>query len=404
MSVKEFHDRVVNLQPVDLFQFVEEIPELQLIQKCEQHPEHHAEGNVLIHSNMAGQIILHLMEAEQVHPQYKVLLYLGTLLHDIGKPSTSIFNTKKNKITAYGHDDAGVPIANEFLKKYFPELGYSQREIVLRLIEWHMKPRMWIKDLTATVTKLKMLSLGVNTKLLYLLSQADTLGRTAADMKASMFLLELFKQNCEDIGIWDKPYRVPLATSLDRASYSLARWNILMNEAAETQDTYDEATAVMVQPPKPNFQLILMVGAPGSGKSTIRNQLISQYPDVKVICMDDRRKELTGNANDQSRNNEVFRWQEKELRKAMEARQNTIVDATNPTKKLRRMLWTIARENGALCSVVYFDIPLSVLLERNAAREKRVPDDVVKRFYYALQSICPWEADLIRVIDEKVKL
>ena len=404
MNRQEFHDKIVNLQPVNLLGYIDIIPEFALLKNCQQSPEHHAEGDVLIHSQMAGQIILQLMEAEQVHPQYRVLLYLATILHDIGKPSTSVFNTKKNKITAYGHDDAGVPIANEFLKKYFPELGYGQREIVLRLIEWHMKPRLWIKDLTATVTKLKMLSLAVNTKLLYLLSQADTLGRTANDMNSGMFLLELFKQNCEDLGLWDRPYRVPLATSLNKAAYSLARWNILMNGAVEDQDTYDEATSVMIQPPKPNFQLMLMVGAPGSGKSTMVDKLRTQYPDIKVISMDERRKELTGDINDQSRNNEVFSWQQRELRKAMEARQNTVIDATNGPRKLRKMLWQIGRENGALCSAVYFDIKLETLLERNAAREKKVPDDVVKRFYYTLQSINPWEADMVRIVDETVPL
>ena len=400
MIIADFRNRIVNLQPVDLFQYEDEIPEFKLLHGCEQSPEHHAEGNVLIHCNMAGQIVLQLIEAENIKEEYKVLLYIATILHDIGKPCTSVFNAKKNKITAYGHDDAGVPIANEFLKKYFPEFHYKQRELVCRLIEQHMHPRMWIKDGTATVIKLKMLSLTVNTKLLYVLSQADTLGRTAKDMNASMSLLELFKQNCEDLGIWDRPYRVPLATHLDNASYSLARWNILMHKAPEDLDTYDAAQETMVQPPKPNFQLMLLIGAPGSGKSTVREQLVAKYPGIKVISMDERRKELTGDANNQSRNNEVFGWQQKELRKAMEARQNTIVDATNTSRKLRRVLWDIARENGALCSAIYFDLPLAVLLERNASREKRVPDSVVERFYNTMQSVCPWEADLVQVIDK----
>ena len=84
----------------------------------------------------------------------------------------------------------------------------------------------------------------------------------------------------------------------------------------------------------------------------------------------------------------------------MEARQNTIVDATNSSRKLRKILWAIGREHGALCSAVYFDLPLATLLERNAKREKRVPDNVVKRFYNTMQSVCPWEADLVQVIDK----
>lgn len=398
-NISTFKESILNLKTIDLITYKDIIPEFSLLANTQQSDLHHAEGNVLIHCNMAGQIILQLLETEPLEEDDKILIYLATILHDIGKGVTSVFNEKKNKITAYGHDDAGVPIANEFMKKYFPELNYGHREKVLRLIEWHMKPRMYMKDGT-TVTKMKILSLAVNTKHLYLLSQADTLGRTAKDMKSSMFLLELFKQNCKDLGLWDKPYRVPLATSLNKAAYSLARWNILMHKAPEELDTYDAAQDLMIQPPKANFQLMLLIGAPGSGKSTMREQLVAQYPNLKVISMDDRRKELTGNANDQSKNSEVFSWQQKEFRKAMEARQNTLLDATNCTRKLRKVLWSIARENGALCSAVYFDIKLETLLERNAKREKRVPDEVVKRFYNTLQSVLPYEADMVRVIEE----
>lgn len=400
MSIQEFHDAVVNLQPVDLLPLRSEIPEFENLHCCEQAPEHHAEGNVLIHVNMAAASVLRLMDAENIRYVDQPLLYLATILHDIGKPKTFAISPKHGRITAYGHDEAGVPLANEFMRKYFPEFTYKQREVVCRLIEYHMRPREWMKTNMVSINKMKMLSLAVNTKNLYVLSQADTLGRIASDMTKSMFLLELFKQNCEDIGIWDKPYRVPLATHLDDASYSLARWNILMNHQPEEYDTYEEAQEMMVQPPKKNFQLMLLIGAPGSGKSTVRERLVALYPDLKVISMDDRRKELTGDANDQSKNSQVFAWQQRELQKAMEARQNTVIDATNTSRKLRKMLWDSARRNGALCSAIYFDIPLATLHERNKGREKRVPDDVVERFYYTMQSVLPYEADLIQIVDQ----
>lgn len=399
MNIESFRTAILNLQPIDLLAYQEVIPEFQLMANCAQSPEHHSEGNVLIHASMASNIILHLMEMEEVKNEDKVILYLATILHDIGKPSTSVFNEKKNKITAYGHDKAGAPIANEFLKKYFPEMTYPYREKVLRLIEHHMQPRLWMKDLTATVPKMRMLSLSVNTKLLYLLSQADTLGRTAKDMKTGMFLLELFKQNCQDIGIWDRPYRAPFATHLDNASYSLARWNILMHEAPEDNDTYDAARELMGKP-IPHFQLLILVGAPGSGKSTYCKQMLEKYPNLKIISMDERRKEFTGDINDQSRNQEVFSWQEKELRKAMEARQSVILDSTNPNIKNRKHLWDIGREKGALCSAVYFDLSLDLLLQRNANREKKVPNDIVKRIYNSQQSVRSYEADQIIIIDK----
>lgn len=397
--IKEFHDKVVNLQSVNLLDYVDAIPEFKVMHECVQKDNHHAEGSVLVHENMAASIVLRLLDVYDIKQEDGILVYLATILHDIGKPPTKGWHEKKNKVTFYGHDDAGVRLASEFVRKYFPEFSYAQRERITRLIEWHMQPRAWMQDKTGSVTKLKMLSLATNTKLLYTLSQADTLGRIASDYGTGMFLLELFKQNCEDIGLWNRFYRVPLATHLNKAAYSLARWNILINHADEDYNTYEEATKLMVQPPKPNFQLLLLIGAPGSGKTTVREKLVAQYPDLKVISMDERRKELTGDANDQSRNDEVFRWQQHQLNKAMGDRQNTVVDATNATRKLRKTLWDTGRKDGALCSAIYFDIPLATLLERNAQREKRVPDDVVKRFYDALQDVMPWECDQLTIID-----
>jgi len=399
MSIKDFHDNVINLQSVDLTEYIDEIPEFKTMNECKQSAPHHEEGSVLVHVNMAAAVVLQLLNAEKIAPADQVLIYIATILHDIGKPCTSRISAKHGRITAYGHDEAGIKLSSEFLRKYFPEFNYVQREKVGRLIEYHMQPR-WMKDKTASVAKLKMLSLAVNSRHLYLLSQADTLGRIAKDFMGGMFALELFKQNCEDIGIWDRPYRVPLATDLSDAAYSLARWNILINGEQENYDTYIKAQHVIVNPMKPNFQLMLLIGAPASGKSTVCEKLVSQYPGLTVISMDARRKELTGDYNDQSKNTEVFGWQTKELRKAMQARKNVIVDATNTSRKLRKMLWSIAREHGALCSAIYFDIPLATLHERNALRAKRVPDSVVEQFYKTMQTVAPWEADLLTIIDK----
>lgn len=398
-NVQDFKDKVLALQPLNLLDYIEAIPEFKVLHESMQSPPFHCEGSVLVHSDMAAKIVLQLMEEEHITKQEdKVALYLATILHDIGKPPTAEFNEKKNRITAHGHEREGVWLAKEFLFKYFSEFNYPMRYQIINLIRWHMAPRDMMNQGT-TINKLKMLSLSVNTKLLYLLSQADTLGRTGNEYKSGMFALELYKQACQDSGCWKKQYRPPLTTHLDNASYSLARWNILMNGASESDRTYDLAKDLM-HPIAPNFQILLLIGAPASGKTTVRNQLEKQYPQAKIISMDDRRKELCGDINDQSKNNEIFGWQEKEVRKAMKARLSVVVDCTNPTFKLRKILLRIAREYGALVSAIYWDLPLKTLLERNANREKRVPDTVVERFYKALEYPHPVEFDQLTIIDK----
>jgi predicted kinase len=350
---------------------------------------------VLIHANLALQQVHPLLEQVE-NPEDKVALYIGTMCHDFGKKAVFAISPKHGRITAYGHESAGVPIANDFLKKYFPEFQYPMREKILRLIEYHMKPRMMMKDGTSD-KKLKLMSLAVNTKLLYLLSTADTLGRIAEDMSGCE-LLAKFKAECERLDIWGKPYVIPGSGFMSNHGYSNARWNILMHDDPETNETMQDSEELIMNA-VPRFQLLLLVGAPGSGKSTIREQLVKQSPDVVVISMDDRRKELTGDANDQTLNSEVFAWQQRELYKAMKAKKNVIVDATNTTRKLRKILWDIGRRYGAAVGAFYWDLPLETLLARNASREKRVPDSVVRRFYNTLESVMPWEADKIKIFD-----
>lgn len=59
-------------------------------------------------------------------------------------------------------------------------------------------------------------------------------------------------------------------------------------------------------------KLYMMIGLPGSGKSTIAKEL-SKSEDTVIVSSDEIRKEL-GDINDQSQNNKVFEEVEKKLK------------------------------------------------------------------------------------------
>lgn len=394
-DIQLFHDSILNLKSINLSNFIEVIPEFKSLNQCNQSPLHHAEGSVLIHSQMAlDQMLLLLKQVNDSND--KIALYLSVILHDIGKPATYGIN-KKGNITAYGHDKVGVPLAKDFLFKYFPELDYKTKNTILSLIEWHMRPRIMMKDGTKD-KKLNILSLCVNTKLLYLLSMADTLGRKAEDMSGCE-LLEKFKAECERLNIWGRPYVIPKSEKLSNHAYVLARWNILMNGRPETQETLDQAVQLASHLPK--FQLLILCGPPGSGKTTYRENLLKQFPDTKVVSMDDKRQELLGDINDQSANTAMFQICCQELRTTMQKRQSAIWDATSASKAHRKVIIDIARKHGALVGCVYFDLPLKTLLERNANREKKVPESVVTEYYYKrMERIESFEVDKVTIVSQ----
>lgn len=396
MDVKTFHDAIVKLEHIDLAAYVDIIPEFKELQKCEQNPKNHAEGNVLIHSQMAMDYVLTLM-GEVPDAQDQVSLYVATMLHDIGKPVTFAISPKHGGITAYGHDKQGVPIANAFLRKYFPEFHFPVRDKILSLIENHMKPRMMMKDGCKDI-KLKKMSLECDIKLLRLLSIADTQGRKCDDMGNGLELLEKFKSECQRVGVWDQFYIIPNSEFVNNHAYTLARWEILTNGQKESQELLNKCQELSRQSPK--FQLLLMCGVPGSGKTTYRDNIIKQFPEVKVISMDEKRKELLGDVNDQSANTMIFRVCVGELAKAMKEKRSTIWDATSASRKHRKVVIDIARRNGGLVGVIFFDLPLETILERNASREKKVPEQVVRDFYYnRIERLHVYEADKVTVID-----
>lgn len=397
MDIQTFHDTLINLQPIDLQAYVQIIPELRKLQKCEQNPLHHAEGNVLIHAQMALDVVRPLLD-QVPNVNDKVALYIATMLHDIGKPVTYGIHPVKGTITAYGHDKMGVPLANSFLRKYFPELSFPVRDKILALIEYHMKPREMMKTGTKDI-KLQKMSLEVDFKLLHLLSTADTLGRKADDLTGGIGLLDKFKAEAQRLGIWDEVYIVPGTEMLSNHAYTLARWEILSNGKHEGKDLFDNCEKLAKAMPK--FQLLVMCGAPGSGKSTYRESLLKQFPDVKVISMDDKRKELTGDVHNQTMNSEIFSICSQELLQAMRKKQSAIWDATSASKKHRKVVIDIARRYGALVGIIFFDLPLETLIERNAGREKKVPETVVREYYYQrMERISKYEADKVTVIEK----
>ena len=123
-------------------------------------------------------------------------------------------------------------------------------------------------------------------------------------------------------------------------------------------------------------KLIVLVGLPGSGKSTW-----AERQGVSILSSDAVRALLTGDAGDQTANRLVFPT----LRQMLATRMNagaeaTILDATSLTAKERRAWVRAAEALGCEAEAVFFNTPLAVCKARNAARSRVVPEEVMDRF------------------------
>ncbi len=392
-----FAEKILQVDTVNLNDYKNEFKDFISLENTPQSKSWHAEGNVLTHTNM----VMERAREQAVKETNKALginLYLGALLHDFGKADVTE-ERESEKITAYGHEGAGVWRAREFLRKYFPMFGYARREYILSLVEFHGHPKRLIKDGSKDVT-FKRLSFDVNTKQIYDLEKADFAGRISNQTCISTDYLDEFKIKCKKLNIWDKHYQLTHSSGYSQLQYNLVRWNILFNSMRE-DDTKKLKLLEKLSKKEPRCGLLIPIGAPGSGKTSY---ISKQYPHLELISMDEERKRLCGTMMDMSRNREAYLNCFAKFRQLVKERKNIIWDATNTTRKIRKRLIQEARLYGIEIVIIHFDLPLSVVLERNKNRDRVVPEDIVKRYYKEIQSPHSYEYDHLLVVDAAVKL
>ncbi|MYD99262.1 MAG: polynucleotide kinase-phosphatase [Gammaproteobacteria bacterium] len=118
----------------------------------------------------------------------------------------------------------------------------------------------------------------------------------------------------------------------------------------------------------PEYCLVVLIGASGSGKSTFAAK---HFAPTEVISSDTCRALVSDDANDQSATRDAFELLEFIARKRLAARRLTVVDATSVRPEDRAKLVRLAREFHAFAVAIVFDLPERVCQERNDRREDR---------------------------------
>lgn len=125
----------------------------------------------------------------------------------------------------------------------------------------------------------------------------------------------------------------------------------------------------------PKQRVYVLVGLPASGKSTWLAER-----GVTALSSDAMRLLLRDNEADQTIHGQVFAVLRRLLRLRLElGAAESYIDATNLNRRERRQWIKLADWYGAECVAVYFDVPLAVCLERNAARQRVVPVEAMER-------------------------
>src|SRR3954447_14533662 len=123
------------------------------------------------------------------------------------------------------------------------------------------------------------------------------------------------------------------------------------------------------------MRIVVLVGLPGSGKSTYLERI-----GAVGLSSDAIRRLLADDESDQTIHVRVFETMRYLLEQRLEiGRPVTYIDATSLTPEERLPYIEIGRAHGCEMEAMFFDVPLEVCRDRNARRHRVVPPGALEK-------------------------
>ncbi|PTM57927.1 AAA family ATPase [Desmospora activa] len=336
---------------------------VQALAGVAQDPIYHAEGDVLIHTEMVAKAMVGLQDWRELTPTERSILFAAALLHDVAKPICTRTEVD-GSISSRGHARIGATMAYLHLcdgKEASIVAPTSLRRQIAALVRYHGLP-LWFLERPEPERLLYAASQSVRLDWVALLAEADVRGRTCDDQEELLQRVDLFREFCQELGCYTKPY--PFGSDHSRFRY----FRGLQRDPAYT--AYDEST----------FEVVLMMGLPGAGKDTwIRRHL----PTWPVISLDQIRNER--NISPKGPQGEVVHAAKEEARALLREQRSFVWNATNITRMTRNGLIDLFAAYNACIRIVFVDTPLPVILKQNRKREESVPEAVIQRLRNKLE-------------------
>ena len=133
----------------------------------------------------------------------RLVVMLGAVCHDFGKPATTAFS--EGRIRLIGHEEGGVAPATVFLDRLNVHSfdGIDVRHHVLGIVAHHLKPGMWyrVRDEVGDGA-FRRLAQKVDLELLARLASADCNGRTGTFDCTAM---DWFLERARGLGVERRP-------------------------------------------------------------------------------------------------------------------------------------------------------------------------------------------------------
>lgn len=356
------------------------IPEFSILSECKQSPKWHGEGCVKNHVILVCQSALDYVNKYLVgNSEYKKILLLAALFHDIGKGVTTF--EKDGKWHAYGHEIEGEKITRKLLW----DEGWAFRENVCALVRLHMEPLNWLNMKGGILEKLAE-------------TQEIISKVTYVDGIAHMHITDLIR-----LKMWDvKGSKQEDEKSQKKDLENLSKLYQLCFEIFnyKTDGLYDfilhKKSKMEVKKP---LTVVTLIGLPGAGKDTFLSKLLQTdspftyiydgglktvytYDPKKsvVLCRDDIRAELGFCSNGEKivgtskQEQDVTKLFNERLLDA--AREGKVIVLNNINLKAKYREETLRYLSGYDVNSIYYYIEADCLDKNKERREGQITDEV----------------------------
>lgn len=383
--------------------FKDDYPLLKDFKSTPQDPEWHAEGDVEIHTDMVLAQVHELIHTKASHlsDEDKAILVLAALFHDYAKPiaTKEMEINDKVRIVAPRHEGLGASL----LYNLNIPLGIDTKSwmSVIQLTAYHHIPKLLVIKDKSRPQYARLARQVKSLELLYWLEYADMRGRTCVDEQDQIDILDLFKIQAKEYGLWESDgygKLTEMVTSHFPNDSKDFHRRVIENAKIHYEDErifmLEEELAIAYnyteQP-----HLILTCGMAGAGKSSWINENASDYYRIEL---DRIRDDIAKGRANQSKDDEVIRIAHNELRQALREKRNIIWDATNYRSDFRKRIIDLGLAYGAFTEIVAFHKPLGRLIKDNKEREHSIPDNAFNTMLKKFQWPEIGEAHTLRII------
>lgn len=368
MNLKHWND-ILRASDADILAWASAQPWAGPMRQCGQDAAWHAEGDVWTHTLMVCAEVARLEGYTERPREDQLALLFTALLHDAGKPATTVLDPETGRTRSPKHSLVGASLAREVLRG----LGFPMpvRELIVHLVRYHGRPP-YLLDHDEPEREVIRLSCVLRNDLLHLFSLADYRGRDALENSREEGVLDFWRALAVEHGCHEKPY----AFANDQARFLFHR-QALSSLHYEPHESY-------------SCTVTLMSGVPGVGKDT---WLAAHRPGLPVVSLDAIREEQDVDATDDQ--GRVIQAAREQCRVHLRAGKDFAFNATNVTRALRTKWIDLFADYGARIEIVYLEPPLATILKQNREREAAVPERVIRRLFEKAEIPTPGEAHTV---------